>query len=210
MADTDIVFTGFYHMIGSPASVVICGLDCGDYIVSATGTVTVPINSDKNQLCNGAYLAQFDVGPFDRTTYGDATTMLMISDGVGGVETIYVPVVIGFTYPSWGRLLRPVSQEDTKTPQGPSLGKTRRAHWFGALLLNTQGISFGTSTGQYDLAPLDDKAGNVLPLNVLYSGVWSKPIDDNPSFDGMIGWQILRPFPATVVAISGFIETSER
>ena len=210
MATTDIVFTGFYYAIGYSLSVVICGLDCGNYVVSSVGTITVPINSDANQLCNGAYLAQFDVGPYDHTTYGDATTALTIADGFGGVEIIYVPVVIGFTYPSWGRTLRPISQDEIKSPSGAGVGMTRRMQYFGALLLNTQGIAFGTTTGVYDIAPLDDGAGNVLPLNQLYSGVWSHPVDDESSYDGMIGWTIVRPLPATVVAITGYIDISPR
>lgn len=210
MAATDVVFSGFYFAIGYTVTVTVAGLDCGDYVVSSLAEVTVPINSDKYKQFNGAALAQWDVGPFDKTTYGDSTTAVTMADGVGGIATLYLPVVIGFVYPGMGRTLRPVSEDQTKTQQGPALGMTRRAHWFGALLLNTQGIAFGTNTNVYDLAPLDDGAGNLLEDNELYSGVWAKPIDDNPSFDGMIGWQSLRPFPCTVCAISGFIETTPR
>lgn len=210
MATTDIVFTGFYYAVGATVSVSIAGLDCGDYVVSALGTVTVPINSDKNQLCNGANLLQYDVGPYDNVSYGDATTSVTLADGSGGIATIYLPVVIGFVYPAVGGLLRRVDAQDIQSPRGPGIGKTRRTHWISALLLNTQGIAFGSPSGIFDTAPLDDGAGNVLPLNSLFSGVWSKPIDDNPGFDSLIGWQVVRPFPCTVVSISGALETSER
>jgi hypothetical protein len=210
MAATDMVFSGFYYAIGYTLTVSIAGLDCGDYVVSATGTVTVPINSDSGKLCNWATLVQYDVGPYDRTTYGDATTAVTMADGSGGVQTLYLPVVIGFNYIGWGIPLRPVTEDQIKSPSGAGLGKTRRSHWFSALLLNTQQIAFGTTHNVYDLAKLADDGQNLLPQNVLYSGVWTKPVDDNPSYDGQVGWQSARPFPCTVVAITGFMVESER
>jgi hypothetical protein len=211
MADTDVVFQGFYYAVGYTVSVSVCGLDCGDYMVDGNGAVTVPINSDPDGNFNGGYLGQFDVGPYDKVTYGDQTTRLDIFDGVGGTETIYVPVVIGFTYPAIGQVARPVAEDQIKSPQGPGLGKTRRAQWFGALLNNTQGISFGTQlAGTMDLAPLGDPAGNVLPKNTLFSGVWAKPLDDPYTYDGQLSWIATRPYAVTVCAVSAFIDTSER
>lgn len=210
MAATDIIFGGFYYAVGFNVTVSIAGLDCGDYTVSALGTVTVPINSDKDKLFNWANLVLYDVGPYDRTTYGDATTAVTLADGVGGIQTLYLPVVIGFAYLGWGIPLRPITEDQIKSPQGAGLGKTRRTHWFSALLLNTQQIAFGTTHAVYDIAKLADGGANVLPQNVLYSGVWAKPVDDNPSYDGQVGWQSARPFPCTVVALTGFMVESER
>jgi hypothetical protein len=210
MAATDVVFSGLYHAVGFTVSVSVCGLDCGDYAVSIFGEITVPANSDPDGNFNGGYLAQFDVGPYDKLTYGDQTTRIDLGDGVGGWETIYVPVVIGFTYPSWGMPLRPMAEDQVKSPAGPALGKTRRTHWLAALLLNTQGISFGTDGAVYDPAPLADPAGNVFPKNTLFSGVWQQPLDNDPSFNSMVAWQVTRPYACTVVSIEGFLETSER
>lgn len=209
MADTDVIFQGFYYAVGYTVSVSVCGLDCGDYVVDPFGQVTVPINSDPDQNFNGPYLSQFDVGPYDRKTYGDQTARLDL-DNAGALATIYVPVVIGFSYPSYGVPLRAIGEDQTKTPQGPALGKTRRAHWVAALLRNTQGITFGTENGNWDFQPLADTAGNVLPRNRLFSGVWSKPVGDNDSFDSIIGWNVTRPYACTVVSLSSFIDTSER
>ena len=211
MATTDVIFTGFYYAVGYTLTVSVAGLDCGDYVVSKLGTVTVPLNADKDQHFNAAYLQQFDVGPYDRQSYGDATTAITMGDGVGGIVTYYLPVVIGFVYPSAGFRLRPVGEDVTKSPQGASMGKFQRTHHISLLLLNTQGIELGSlATAVYDKAPLADAGGNVLDQNQLYSGVWTAPIDDNPGFDGMIGWRTLRPFPCTVVALTGFTETNER
>ena len=208
---TDVVFTGFYYAVGYTVSVSVCGLDCGDYLVDDNGNVTVPINSDPDGKFNGGFLAQYDVGPYDKVTYGDQTTRLDIFDGVGGTETIFVPVVIGFTYPAIGQVVRPVAEDQIKSPQGPGLGKTRRMQWFGALLNNTQGVSFGTRLGgTMDAANFADPAGNVLLKNTLFSGVWSKPIDDNPSYDAQLAWACYRPYAVTVCAVSAFIDTSER
>jgi len=211
MAATDIIFQGLYYAVGYTASVSCCGLDCGDYVVDANGDVTVPIDSDPDGNFNGPYLVQFDVGPFDKLTYGDQTTRIDLSDGVGGIQTIYVPVVIGFTYPSWGAGLRAVGEDQTKSPKGPGLGETRITHWFSALVSSSQGLSFGTTNaGSFYPAAFTDQSNIKLKMNTLFSGVWASPIEDGPSFDGMIAWSVSRPYAATVVALSGFIETSER
>jgi hypothetical protein len=212
MAATDVVFQGFSYAAGYTLSVSVCGLDCGDYVVpdDGTGTVTVPINSDPDKNFNGAYLKQFDVGPFDRVTYGESTTRIDMADGNGGVQTIFVPVVIGFTYPSYGVPLRAVGEDQTKTQEGPALGDLRRTHWFAALLRNTQGISFGTENGTWYPALL---AGadqfTPLPKNVLYSGVWSRPLDDGSTMDSFVGWNVTRPYACSVVSLNRFLETSE-
>lgn len=214
MAATDIVFQGLYFAIGYTVSVSIAGLDCGDYVVqtSPPGTITVPINSDPNQLCNGAYLANFDVGPYDRTTYGDATTRIDLADGVGGVETIYVPVVIGFTYPSLGMGLRPITPEQTKSPQGGAMGKTRRIHWAGFLFQNAQGVTILTSSPQdAQFASTFNNAAEVpLNMNQLFSGVYATEVDDTYSYDGQIGWLVTRPYACTVVSMTSHLDTMER
>lgn len=213
MATTDVVFQGLYFAVGYTASVSVAGLDCGDYVVAESGTVTVPINSDPDKNFNGAYLSQFDVGPFDKTTYGDQTTRIDLANGSGGIITVYVPVIIGFTYPSWGAILRAVGEDQTKTTQGPALGKTRRAHWIAALLRNTQGVTFGTESGNWYSTTLTDKTGDpthALLKNQLFSGVWAAPISDSDTFDSLLAWNVVRPYACSVVALNGFIETSER
>jgi hypothetical protein len=210
MADTDVVFQGLYYAIGYLVSVSVCGLDCGDYTVDDHGQVTVPINSDENQLFNGTDLAQYDVGPYDRVTYGDATTRIDWATGTGAVQSMYLPVVIGFTYPSYGAILRALGEDQIKSAQGPGLGKTRRNHYVAALLRNTQGITFGTENGQWDQRPLTDAAENPLNMNTLFSGVWAQPLDDNDSLNGIVGWNVTRPYACTVVALAGHAETSER
>ena len=66
MAATDIIFSGLYYAVGSSVQVTIGGLYCGSFTVVAPGTITVPINSDPDALCNGKYLQTLDVGPWDK------------------------------------------------------------------------------------------------------------------------------------------------
>lgn len=46
---TQVVFYGMFHLAGKTVTVFACGIDLGDYVVSATGTVTVPINQTGGQ-----------------------------------------------------------------------------------------------------------------------------------------------------------------
>jgi hypothetical protein len=210
MADTDIVINGLYHLVGRTASVVICGLDCGDYVVQPGGFVTVPIGSDPDGLLSGAYIQSFDVGPYDTTTYGDATTQLTVFNGYSE-GTYYVPVVVGFTFTSVGQLLRPATAQDTKSPQGPRLGKIGRNHYFAVLLQNAnKGVSFGTKLTNVLPANLRPNGSPIANYATLFSGVFTDTLGDGYGLDNALLWVVTRPYPCSVVAISGYLETAER
>lgn len=122
-----------------------------------------------------------------------------------------VPAVVGYTYTSQGQRLRPLAPQDTGSRIGPALGLTRRNHRFAALLLNTTAISFGTTFDKLHAALFKSPGGQTTyAANQLYSGVWSNPLEDNNSYDGMFCWQITRPYPATVLASQTMIDTQER
>jgi hypothetical protein len=210
VATTDVIFSGLYYAVGYPVSVSVCGLDCGDYTVDQYGRVTVPLNSDPDMLFNGAYIQQFDVGPFDTTTYGELTTRLDIDNGSGATITIFVPVCIGFAIPYYGKLLRLIGEDQTKSPQGGAMGKERRTQWVGALLRNTQGITFFTENSFQDTPNLAYPGQAPLVKNILFSGVWSRPLEDNWSLDSFVGFGGSRPYAASVVSLTAFLETSER
>lgn len=218
MAATDIVFHGLYYAIGATISVCIGGLDCGDYVVQANGTdgtVTVPINSDPDGLCNGAYLTTLDVGPWDKTTYGGLTTEVTLDVGGQGSATIYIPVAIGFVYPSIGKLLKPATDAQIKSQQGPGTGKGRRVHNYGiqfaAVIGNKNGLRLGTDFAiGLNAMQLQSKGGVTLPHNIVFQGVAYGPLKDNNSYDGQITWLMIRPYPCTINSISSFMETEER
>jgi hypothetical protein len=168
---------GLYHLAGRTASVFASGIDCGDFMVSATGTLDVPIGA-----ANGLFTAQFASGSF----------------------------VAGFTYTSQGQQLRPITQQDTGAQNGPALGKTRRGHMFSALLVNTQGISFGTDFVNMHAAKFTSPGGRAYATGQLYSGVYWDSLENDYSFDSGVAWQITRPYPATVAAMSLFLQTQDR
>ena len=125
-----------------------------------------------------------------------------------------IPAVVGFTYSTQGQVLRVLSPEKAGAANGPALAKTRRNHMFGAILKDAQGISFGTNlSGTMHKAQLKSGGGSgVTPLTnlQLFSGVYWDTLDDTYSFDSMPAWQITRPYPATVCAIGGFLNTQDR
>lgn len=213
MADTDLIFTGLYYAVGYTVTACIGGLDCGDYVVDSTGSITVPINSDPDQLCNGTYLYTLDVGPWDRTTYGNLTTELTIGVPGVGEATIYIPVAIGFVYPSIGMRVRPTSEQQLKSPQGPGTGKKRRVAeygiLFGAVVGGTNAFQIGTALNKMQSIKAQTLGGVNLTHNIVFQGVAFGALPDSDSYDGQICWQMLRPYPCIIDSLNGFIETSE-
>lgn len=199
-----LTITGGWQLINRSVAVMIAGLDCGNFVVAADGTLFVPFGSDPDGLFTPSYLNSVS----DPRSTNPALVTFNITVGSDTI-TVYVPLLIGYAYASKGRLLRPGTEQETKTPQGPPLGKKRRTHRAAALLKGAQGISFTCDNNIFDLAKFTDAGGNVLTRDTLFSGVYRKEIDDNWSFDSMLSWQITRPYPCTIVALSGFIETNE-
>jgi hypothetical protein len=140
------------------------------------------------------------VGQFDR--------LILSAD----LPPTYTPnVVIGFCFATKGQIVRPVMPQETGSRTGPAQGETRRGHMFTALLLNTQGISFGTTFTHLQPAQLAaTRNGPIYPLTSLFSGVHQDTLNDDYSFDGMLCWQIIRPYPSTIVNIGGWLHTQER
>jgi len=108
-------------------------------------------------------------------------------------------------------MLRPATADQGKSGLGPLLGKTRRNHMFASLLLNAQGVSFGTGDmSEAILATFTDAGSNKLTRDNLYTGVHQDTLPDDYSFEGGIGWLVSRPYPCTLAALAGFMETAER
>lgn len=217
MAATDITLTGLYYAKGRVVSVAIGGLDCGDFTVQVNGTdgyVVVPINSDPDQLCNGAYLQTLDVGPWDTTTYGDLTTEVSIDINGMGMGTIYIPVAIGFAYPSAGQTMRPATEAQIKSQQGPGTGKNRKVHnygiLFGAVIAGTNGLQLGTNLTAMNAMQVQTKGGIPLKHNQVFQGATYGPIKDTSSLDGQVCWYMVRCYPCVINSLNSFMETEER
>jgi hypothetical protein len=199
--NSTLVFYGLWHLNGKTVTVSCGGVDVGDFLV-ANGTVTVPIDAAGGSLFTSTYLLSIS----SATAYGAMGTQIEWSGG-----RLTVPAVIGFTYTSQGQLLRPDVQEETRSPTGPGLAKPRRLHQFGALLSGTQGISFGTSFAKLHPALFKSAGGTVDLTNLqLFSVIYWATVDDSWGFDSQLCWQISRPYPATVAALDGFMQMSDR
>jgi hypothetical protein len=116
------------------------------------------------------------------------------------------------TYNSDGQLVRPIAQAETGARSGPAFSKVSRSHRFGAQLVNTLGISFGTSFS--DLMPaILVQADDITPIPSLtmFSGLHHATVNDDYSrFDRKLCWRVSRPFPATVVAIGPSLSTQDQ
>jgi len=123
-----------------------------------------------------------------------------------------LPGTIGFTYASQGQTLRPVAPQQVGSQNGPGFGKTKRNHMFSALLQDAQGISFGADFTKMHGAQFKSPGGTQpLARTSLYSGIYWDTLEDlGTTFDGQIAWQVTRPYPCTLTALGGFINTQDR
>jgi len=191
---TGLRFHGLWELNGQTLACVVGGIDCGDFLVR-DGYMEVPYSGlfTANKV-NSLTIAGED--------YGD---MAVTVDA--GMATI--PVVVGYAFTSQGQRLRPVAQADTGAANGPGFGKLRRNHKFAAQLTNTQGVSFGTVFGKLKPAIFKTNLGVSLPLTTLFSGVHRDSMQDEYSTEGMQAWEQTRPYPGTINAIGGNLQTQD-
>jgi hypothetical protein len=176
-----VVINGLWHLNGKTVTVFAGTLDCGDWPVS-NGSVTVPVYPNSAQA-NTAFTEAFV------SAYSGA-----------------MPIIVGFTYTSQGQLHRPIEPQETGSPIGPTLGQRRTVKRFAAYMVNTQGISFGTSFSNLHAFTFKSNGNIPYASNQLFTGVgYRDSLADSWSYDGMICWQISRPWPACIGAIEGEI-----
>jgi hypothetical protein len=194
-----LTINGLWHLNGKTAQVFAGGVDCGD---RGPGT----IGFTDFTVANGSIFVPYGDGLGAGSGRG-----LFTAPFAAGLPL--TQIVVGFTFASQGQLVRPIMPAETGARNGPALAKMRRTHRSGALLSNTLGISFGTTfTASGQLAArftLADRQTNIPPLTT-FSGVFEAPIFDQYSYDSMICWQVTRPWPATVVAIAGNLQTQDQ
>ena len=196
-APNSIQFNGLWHLNGQEVTVFAAGVDCGDYAV-ADGSVIVPFGAGDG-LFTWRWLTQLS------SKQEDNPYNVSIDQGA-----VTIPAVIGLNYRSRGQLLRPAMPQQAGTQNGPAVGKKRRNHQMVAILSDTQGISFGTTFD--NLRPAIFETPGLSPVSKLelFSGVFQGPVDDIYSYDGMLAWEISRPYPATVCALGGFLQTQDK
>lgn len=211
--DTTLQIWGLYHLVGVTVSVCLGALDLGDFVVAADGSVTVSliVTGGQSAAWSAAQLIAMD----SATAYGECTTLIQVDGGSGSVF-VNVPCVIGQAYVSQGQRLRLSTLQDAKTTTGNALGMNRRTQMYAALVQDVVQITFGTSLAPSPLGNMtawdtkDPKTEVALAGGVAYSGVIFGTIKDGYTFDSQLCWQVNRPYPATVSAISSFMQTNER
>lgn len=187
-----LVLTGLFHLNGLKVTAWVAGLDCGDYKV-ANGEITVPYGD----------------GISAGTASGQFTAEVVAAQGGIGL----LLAVVGYTYTTQGQIVRPNAPAETGARNGPAFGKKRRHHQIAAQVEGTQGVSFGTSfSAQMYPATflINDNVANPVSISESYTGIYVNTINDDYSYDGMLCWQVTRPYPCNMVAIGGFLETMDR
>ncbi len=206
IADTPVALlvNGLWHLNGKTISVFAGGLDVGDWPV-VNGSVTVPFGDGVNSGPNGTSNL---TGPTKPGGGCYLFTPAFVNSFNGAM-----PIIAGFTFESDGQILRPSSQQDSGARNGPAFGKKRRSNEYAIQVVNSQGLSVGTSftiPGQMNPVYFKDDAGQTIPINQLYSDVHWDSLSDDYSFDSMLAWKITRPYPATVAAIGAFLHTQDK
>jgi hypothetical protein len=138
----------------------------------------------------------------------------LYTDAYGGSQPIMVALAIGYNYISQGQPLRPGDAAEIKSSEGSGLGKIRRVSQIGAMLFNSSTISFGTKFSQLLPATLrtgGGAGGDSVPVDhaTLFTGVYRDTILDEGGFDGAVCWEINRPYPATVISVTGYMHLEE-
>jgi len=200
-----VTLNGNWTVPNTPVDVSIAGLDCGTITTGVDGSLFVPFGADPDGLFTPSYLNSVS----NSASTNPALTTISITNGAGDVLTVYVPVIIGFSYTSIGWCLRPTTEGQTKSPMGGAVGKMRRMSRMGAELLNAQGVSFGNKHGNADAVVFRDAGLNTTTKDILFNGIIQQPIRDTSGYDSQLYWEITRPYPCTVVSVTSFLEVEE-
>jgi hypothetical protein len=191
-----LTLSGLDHLNGKTVQVFAGGLDCGDIGDNN------PLFSDFT-VSNGAVFVPYGDGVSAGTGKGLFTKAF-------AAALLPSQIVVGFTFTSQGQLVRPVAQADTGARNGPAFGKLRRIHRMAAQVVNTLGLWVGTDFTKLVPAPFKQKNTKAIPPLTTFSGLFELPPNDEDSYDGMMCWQITRPFPATIVAIGANLDTKDQ
>jgi len=213
-ASTILQIWGLYHLVGFTVSAFVNSADCGDYVVAADGSIDVPLWPTVAN--NGMKLANLLAAD---GSLGESDCPVSLTSA--SVESfITIQVVVGVAYVAQGQLLRPATEADVKSEIGAALGKKRRAYEVGVLVRESRNFQLGTSLTPAGLGNMDytflseieegADADYDLTYSETFSGVHWATLRDSSSYDGMVCWQMDRPLPLTICAISTFLETGER
>lgn len=173
--------SGLWHLNGKTVTAFLGGLDCGEFFV-ANGKINVEYGLARQPLFT-----------------------LALAESFSGT----MPALVGFTYDSDGQLLRPANQQESGARTGPAIGKKRRTQDVIALLVNANAISFGTVFNKMNAAKLTTEGGTKIAENALFTDTYRESLTNDYNYDSMICWRSSRPYPATVAALGGMLQTQD-
>lgn len=129
----------------------------------------------------------------------------------GQANTIYtVGAPIGFCYTSRWQLLRPDYGNDAGAQQGPAFGKKRRNHWWAGSFYRTRNIEVGTDFSRLYPVKFETEGRTAIDAPTLFSGIVSTPVQDDYSFKGQICGEQTTAYPSVILAIGGYISTTDK
>lgn len=193
ITNTGVTLNGLWSLNGKTvqvwASNGVLGLDLGnpgdnkttfsDFVVS-NGSITIPYGD--------GVIAGAGNGLFTETFAQSASYL------------------VGFTFTSQGQLVRPQGMAETGARNGPGFGKKRREHRYSAHLVNSYGLSFGTT-----FSGLYPTLFNFPPAyGTGFTGIHEDTLNSDETYDEMMCWQVSRPYPANIVVVSANIETVDQ
>jgi hypothetical protein len=178
---------GLWPLNGETVTAWLGGLDCGDYLV-ANGQITVPYGDGINVgTANGLFTAAF------------ASTLTLSQ------------MLVGFTFTSDGQIVRPNAPAESGARSGPAFGKLRRNQYYTVQIEGAVASGIFAGTDFSKLQPMLFKAenGRALAVNEQFTGIHRDNLIDPNSFDAMLCWRIIRPYPANIAAIGGHLQTQD-
>jgi len=179
----------------------------GVHVQSSGPNTAQPAGYDNAILVNSALAYRTEYNTFDPAINYSGVTPPFVQFTASPPTNLSVSA--GRTYTTSVRLTRPIANQEAWT-QGPALGKTRRTHQFSALLVQTQGISFGIDEEPQRPANFTTRGGTPIPPTTLFNGVYWNTLEADYNYTNMLAWSITRPYPATVAMMEGHIETQDR
>jgi hypothetical protein len=179
-----LTINGLWHLNGKIVQIWAAGLDCGDFSIGG-GSVLVP--------------------------YGDGVSGGTASGLFTAAAWTANPVaLIGFTFTSQGQMVRPNATVETGARSGPSLGKKRRTDQYAIQVEGTQALSVGTRFNFLDPCRFRFPDDTPYAVNQPFTGIHWDMLTDQYGYDSLICWQVTRPYPVNIVAVSGFIQTMDK
>ena len=197
---------GLWPLNGQTVTAWLGGLDLGDYVVS-NGSIQVAYGDG---IGNGQ--GSFPAGTPNRNDQGLFTASFVATGfTANGLDPFIgaMPMLVGFTYTSQGRIVRPNAPAESGARSGPGFGKKRRSHWIMGQFENSQGVSWGTDFSKLKPVQFRYDSGQAYTIEQPFTGIVRDNMSADYNFDNLLCWQVTRPYICNVQAIGAALETQD-